>query len=68
MSDDSPAVDADRLLADAYRDFTPQELRWDWCCNLPHPLRQILLNELRRREISFKEFDKLGRGIRRGNP
>ena len=57
-----------RELALRFQDFSLEELRWDWCCNITEDTRQIIHEELERRGITEKQFEQLGRGRRRGDP
>lgn len=44
---------ADQELALAYRDFTIEELLWDWRCPINRETRKILEAELKRRRVRF---------------
>jgi hypothetical protein len=56
---------ADRELAEAYREYSLEELRRDWKCSLSERSREILKAELVRRKVPMDYFDTLGRGVRR---
>jgi hypothetical protein len=55
---------ADRELAEAYREYSLEELRCDWKCNLSERSREILKAELVRRKVPMDYFDTLGRRVR----
>jgi len=56
---------ADEELANCYQNFTLEELRWDWCCNISQRSREIIQQELDRRKTSMKTFNALRHGRRR---
>jgi hypothetical protein len=60
-------LSGDRLLtlADAYRAFSLEELRYDWCCNIREDSRALILAELKRRKVDYGRWSRLGRGRRR---
>jgi hypothetical protein len=55
----------DRELAEAYGNYSLEELRWDWKCKLSERSREILKAELVRRKVPMDYFDTLGRGLQR---
>jgi hypothetical protein len=55
------------MLATHYRDFSLEELRWDYLCNIPPEFKALILDELKRRKVSIAAFEELGKGKPRRN-